>query len=345
MTDQKVLFAQTGQLGEIKLNRPKALNSLDLDMIDAMTAQLSKWETEQSVSLILLSGEGEKGLCAGGDVKAVRSALLADGVEGATAFFDREYALYQRIATSSIPVISLQHGIVMGGGIGISGHAQLRLVREGARFAMPEKSIGFFTDVAVNHLVKSAPFHQRVAFLLTGDMVSPADAIGLNLSDMLIADEDWQNLPALIASCASDADPLDAVKKAIAKIAKPVQQADFIDWANQHRSVFEQDDLQSILNMLGQSKDERAQKLHAALIAGSPTSLVASFLLVQHSQTISDVAQQFALESELARIIVGAPDFAEGVRAVLVDKDNQPKWQPASIGEVSAEQFDFLLSD
>ncbi|TDQ64222.1 enoyl-CoA hydratase [Maritalea mobilis] len=343
MSDQKVLFAQRGKLGEIKLNRPKALNSLDLDMIDAITAQLTQWEEDQSVSLILLSGEGEKGFCAGGDVKAVRSALLADGVDGATAFFDREYALYQRIAKSNIPIVSMQHGIVMGGGIGLSGHAQLRLVREGARFAMPEKSIGFFTDVAVNHLVKAAPFHQRVAFLLTGDLVGPADAMALNLSDILIAEKDWDKIPELLAPCADETDPLASAKTMLSALAQNPAEAPFVAWADQHKTLFEQADLQAIIDGLGQADDEKAQKLHAALVAGSPTSLVSSFLLVQRAASINEVGEQFALESELARYIVGQPDFAEGVRAVLVDKDNAPNWQPASIAKVSRENLAFLL--
>lgn len=346
MTEEKTLFAQRGQLGEIKLNRPRTLNSLDLDMIDAMTARLNQWEQDNSVSMIVLSGEGEKGFCAGGDVKAVRAALQAGGVDGATAFFDREYALYERIAVSKIPVVSLQHGIVMGGGIGLSGHAQLRLVREGARFAMPEKSIGFFTDVAVNHLVKTAPFHQRIAFLLTGELVSPADAIALNLSDLLISEHDWARLPDLLEECAEASDPLAAAKKAVAAIAQPAPEAPFITWANAHQSIFERDALQDIIDGLGAAKsdDERTQKLHQGLVTGSPTSLVASFLLAKQSATIDEIAVQFEIERDVARAIVYAPDFEEGVRAVLVDKDNKPIWQPKSIGEVSTDQFSFLLT-
>ncbi|WP_424982220.1 enoyl-CoA hydratase/isomerase family protein [Maritalea sp. S77] len=345
MSDQKVHFGSGGQPYEIKLNRPKALNSLDLDMIDAISTKLDEWESKPTADLIMLSGNGEKGFCAGGDVKAVRVALMENGVKGATAFFDREYALYQRIANSKIPVVSLQHGIVMGGGIGLSGHAQLRLVREGARFAMPEKSIGFFTDVAVNHLVKAAPLHQRVAFLLTGDMISPADAIALNLSDQLIGEEEWENLAAYIEQCADMPDALDCIKQRAAEIGQPSPHAPFIEWADKHQRIFEEKDLGTLLAHLGEATDEWAQKLYADLLAGSPTSIVASFLLVHRSQTIDSLAAQFALESELARVIVGAPDFAEGVRAVLVDKDNQPKWQPSSIGEVPTEQFGFLLSN
>ncbi len=293
----------------------------------------------------MLSGNGEKGFCAGGDVKAVRAELQAKGVDGATAFFDREYALYERIANFSIPIVSLQHGIVMGGGIGLSGHAQLRLVREGARFAMPEKSIGFFTDVAVNHLVKDVPLHQRMAFLLTGEMVSPADAIALNLSDWLIADKDWEKLPQLIEQCANVPNPLESLKQRVAEIALPAPQAPFVEWADQHQNIFEQKQLSTLLDRLSKAPDERAQKLHALLMAGSPTSLVASFLLVHRSQTIAEIAQQFEIESELARAIVSAPDFSEGVRAVLVDKDNTPNWQPDSIEKVSKDQFSFLLHD
>ncbi|MCF4097553.1 enoyl-CoA hydratase/isomerase family protein [Maritalea mediterranea] len=343
MTDQKVQFGSGGKLYEITLNRPKALNSLDLDMIDAISAALDRWESKPTGDLILLSGNGEKGFCAGGDVKAVRAALMEKGVEGATAFFDREYALYQRIANSKIPVVSLQHGIVMGGGIGLSGHAQLRLVREGARFAMPEKSIGFFTDVAVNHLVKSAPLHQRVAFLLTGDMITPADAIALNLSDSLISDDQWEDLRTHIVQYANEPNALDAIKQKAAEIAQPVPSAPFIEWADKHQRLFEEKDLSALLARLGEATDERAQKLHAALMAGSPTSIVASFLLVHRAQKIDNLAEQFALESELARIIVEAPDFAEGVRAVLVDKDNAPKWQPDSIEAVDQDQFRILL--
>lgn len=347
MTEEKTLFAQRGKLGEIKLNRPRALNSLDLDMIDAMTAQLNAWEQDNAVSMIVLSGEGEKGFCAGGDVKAVRAALEAGGVDGATAFFDREYALYERIAVSKIPVVSLQHGIVMGGGIGLSGHAQLRLVREGARFAMPEKSIGFFTDVAVNYLVKAAPLHQRMAFLLTGELVSPADAIALNLSDTLISENDWAKLPEILEECAQAPDPLAAAKKATAALAQTTMDAPFTAWADQHQSVFERDDLQAIIDALGaaSAEDERAQKLHQGLVAGSPTSLMASFLLVKRSASIDDIAVQFEIERDVARAIVSAPDFSEGVRAVLVDKDNNPNWQPKSIREVSQDQFSFLLTN
>lgn len=347
MSDPKVLFARRGKLGEIRLNRPKALNSLDLEMIDAITAQLTAWEQDQTVTLISLSGMGEKGFCAGGDVKAVRAALLDDGVAGATAFFDREYALYERIATSKIPVVSLQHGIIMGGGIGLSGHAQLRLVREGTRFAMPEKSIGFFTDVAVNHLVKAAPYHQRVAFLLTGDIVSPADAIALNLADVLISDMEWENLPATLEECAHQADPLAAAAKAAATLKLPVPPAPFVAWADQHKTIFEKHELVDLMAALAaiSGQDERSSKIYQAMATSSPTSLVASHLLVQRSTTIGDVSSQFDIERALARAIVGAPDFAEGVRAVLVDKDNKPDWSPRSIAEVSKAQFGFLLSN
>lgn len=172
-----------GNLGIIALNRPEAINALSLEMIDGITRALEQWADDDEIRLVLFEGRGPRGFCSGGDVRAVRQAVLDGEAAEADAFFAAEYRMNGIIARYPKPLVALTHGIVMGGGIGIAGHCAFRFTTAEARFAMPEAAIGFTCDVGVNFILSKAPVHRALAFAMTGVPVGAADALALGLTD------------------------------------------------------------------------------------------------------------------------------------------------------------------
>ncbi len=176
-------IAREGHLGIIALNRPEAINALNLEMIEGIVQALEQWRDDDEVRLVLFEGRGPRGFCSGGDVRAARAAVIGGRAEDADRFFAAEYAMNGMIASYPKPLAALAHGIVMGGGIGIAGHCQFRFTTADSRYAMPEAAIGFVSDVGVNYILGKAPKHRALAFLLSGVTVGAADAINLGLAD------------------------------------------------------------------------------------------------------------------------------------------------------------------
>src|SRR5690554_2938189 len=183
---EDVLIGVEGNAGVIKLNRAKAINALTPEMIGTIVDALTDWANDDTIKIVLIEGEGEKGLCAGGDVRATREAALSGQEDRISDFFASEYEMNGVISGYDKPIIALQHGIVMGGGIGISSHARYRIATTASRFAMPEAAIGFFCDVGVNAILYQAPQTRALAFLLSGESIGVADAIALGLADIAV---------------------------------------------------------------------------------------------------------------------------------------------------------------
>ena len=183
---ESIEIATDERLGRISLNRPEAINALNLEMIETITAALLSWREDAQISAVLVDGHGPKGFCAGGDVRAVRAHVLAGTPELADAYFAAEYRMNGLIAAYPKPLIAVTHGVVMGGGIGIAGHCGFRITQPGARFAMPESAIGFFGDVGVNAILAAAPLNRALLFLMTGASVGAADALSLGLADAVV---------------------------------------------------------------------------------------------------------------------------------------------------------------
>lgn len=314
-----------GQLGVIALNRPEAINALNLPMIEAISGALRLWEGDDRVRAVLFEGRGARGFCSGGDVRSAREAVLRGDKALADRFFATEYAMNRQIATYPKPVIAIADGIVMGGGLGIAGHAQFRFTTPNARFAMPEAAIGFVCDVGVNAILRKAPVHRALLFELSAQAVGAADALALGLTDCAVAPERLGEVRASIVAAAR-AQNIDAALVGLME-AETIQAGDrvFCDLADRLEDDLLLDDPAEIVAAIGESGE--APEMATQLASRSPTSQAAILRSHLAARQAGDIGDILAIDLRLARLLSGLPDFAEGVRAVLVDKDHSPRWQ------------------
>lgn len=314
-----------GQLGVITLNRPEAINALNLPMIEAIRGVLKLWAEDDKVRAVLFEGRGARGFCAGGDVRSVRDAVLKGEKSHADQFFAIEYAMNAEIATYRKPVIVIADGVVMGGGIGIAGHAQFRFTTPNAKFAMPEAAIGFVCDVGVNAILRKAPRHRALLFELSGQAVGVADALALGLTDCAVMPE---RLPELRASiiAAAGASRVDAALVGVME-AETIQAGERVlcDLADRLEDELSLDSPAEIIAAIDASGE--APELAKLLASRSPTSHEAILQGHLAARRATGIAEILAIDLALAHLLAGLPDFAEGVRAVLVDKDHAPHWQ------------------
>ena len=329
--DQYLDISIEGALGVIALDRPRAINALTLGMLEGIAATLDKWAADPAIRAVLIEGRGERGFCAGGDVRATREQVLAGNAAAVKAFFAREYAVNGQIATYAKPVITLQDGIVMGGGIGLSSHARYRIATERARFAMPEAAIGLFCDVGVNALVAEAPEAAVLAFFLGGEPVAPADAVALNLTDTIVPAERLANLRAGLAAAVGADDPEGALVELIALHAVEPDPAEFCDGAEAVAACFVGHGAVDILAALTASGDPFAIRLAEVAAKRCPTSNEVNVLAHRAAREDPGIGAVLRRDYNLAVFLAMRPDFAEGVRAVLVDKDQAPHWGPAAL--------------
>ena len=312
-----------GQLGVIALNRPEAINALNHSMIEAISGVLKLWEQDDKVRAVLFEARGTRGFCAGGDVRAVRESVLKGDPDWARFFVD-EYIMNGRIASFPKPVAVIADGVVMGGGIGIAGHAQFRFTTPNARFAMPEAAIGFVCDVGVNAILRKAPVQRALLFELSGQAVGAADALALGLTDCAVAPERLGEVRASIVAAAGATN----VEQALVGVmeAESIQAGDRVlcDLADGLEDELRLGTAAEIVAAITDSGE--APELASLLAARSPTSLEAilqSHLAARRAGTIEEI---LAIDTRLATLLAGLPDFSEGVRAVLVDKDHKPRW-------------------
>lgn len=335
-----------GACGIIRLSRPKAINALTADMIAAVRAALDAWDEDDRVRAVLIEGEGEKGLCAGGDVRATRELALLGDTRRVFAFFADEYDMNGLIATYPKPIVALQHGIVMGGGIGISSHARYRIATVSSRFAMPEGAIGFFCDVGVNAILYKTAEARALAFLLSGQTVGAADAIALGLADAAVPEEALVSLRTRVIEAAQAGDPDTAITTLIQSESVDAGEAGFCGLADSLAPVFAAESAAAIIEGLldlAEEGDPGAAALHGPMARHCPTSLAAIVLSHRRARQLRDVRAILEDDLALARYMALRPDFAEGVRAVLVDKDRSAKWQPARIADVDIGALERVL--
>ena len=322
MTDD-VLYAQDGCLGRILLNRPRVINVLNDRMVASMLVQLRDWALDDSVTVVSIEGAGERGLCAGGDVKALRTVVIR-GSGQAVKFWAHEYVLDAAIAAYPKPFVAFMDGVVMGGGVGLSAHGSLRLVTERSRVAMPETTIGFSPDVGSLFLLSRAPGETGTHLAMTGLPVRGADAVTCGLADALIASQD---IPAVIARLAAG-ERLDAeigVSTAVGDLAAAREWIDLCYAGN---------DAAAILRALQEYPEPLAHQAADILATRSPLSVAIALEAIRRAARMDTLAQVQAQDLTLAGALADSPDFVEGVRALLVDRDNAPRWQHRSLAEV-----------
>ncbi|MEQ1769577.1 MAG: 3-hydroxyisobutyryl-CoA hydrolase [Devosia sp.] len=333
MTHQ-IIVSTEGSLGVIDLNRPEAINALSREMIDAIAAQLSAWRDDGAIRVVLFAGNGPKGFCAGGDVRAARAMVVSGDVLGAAGYFAAEYAMNALIAGYPKPIIALTHGVVMGGGIGIAGHCRYRITQPGSRFAMPEAAIGFFTDVGVNAILAKAPLNRALLFAMSGQAVGAEDALALGLADCIVKPEHVPAIRAGLATAAASHRPDEAIVALMQAESISGEAASFVTLADALPAEPPGSPSDFIERVAAQPT---LSAISALLAMRSPTALTAIFHAQMAARRVMDVGRALEMDLRLAVLMASLPDFAEGVRSVLVDKDGKPNWSPTGLGEVDAK--------
>ncbi|MCB8880890.1 enoyl-CoA hydratase/isomerase family protein [Acidisoma cellulosilytica] len=314
---------RVGRAGRLMLRRPQALNALDLAMIRALHAQLRLWQDDPEIEIVILEGEG-RAFCAGGDVRRVRAEVLAGDFEAAETFFAEEYALNAAIAHFPKPYLSLMHGACMGGGLGISVHGSDRIVTETAVFAMPETAIGFAPDVGASYFLPRLAGALGFYLGLTGARLTGADAVHAGLGTAFVPSERLAEL--------GDALVRDG-RAAIAHFSAPLPAYSLAPVLSAIDQSFSAESLPDILARLEAMDSDWARATLAELRRHSPSALCWSLTSLKAGARM-DLDSALAAELRLAQRLMRLPEFAEGVRAMLVDKDRKPRWQPARLEDV-----------
>ena len=314
-------------VGFVTLNRPKAINSLTHTMVTSMSRVLTEWEGDDAVAAVVLSGAGDRGLCAGGDVVAIYHSARADGVEARRFWYD-EYLLNAHIGRYSKPYVALMDGIVMGGGVGVGAHANIRVVTERSKMAMPEVGIGFIPDVGGTYLLSRAPGLLGLHAALTGAPFSGADAIALGFADHYVPHE---RLAALRRAVIADGHQAAVAAHAVEPPASQlVAQRDWID------DCYDGDTIADIVAAL-RGHDAGPANDAANLIASrSPIALAVTCEAVRRAGKLATLEDVLRKEYRTSCASLRSHDLVEGIRAQLVDKDRNPKWSPTSLAAVTA---------
>lgn len=328
-TDE-IITEMRGSAGLIRLNRPRAINSLNEAMVSGMKAALDRFARDPDIVCVVLSGEGERGLCAGGDVRLIYEARAASEAER-ERFWREEFPLNYMIATYPKPFIALMDGIVMGGGVGISAHGRYRIVTERTRLAMPETAIGYFPDVGATWLLPKARGETGTWLGLTGKEIGAADAIYAGLADYHVTSERLPNLVQALSEVAFAADINDVIERFS---STPEQDGFLGSQRSSIDSAFGFDSVDEILNALGAREDAFSRDTLATLQQRSPTSLKLTLRLLRQGRRSSGLIECLEREFSAGCEVLRNHDFYEGVRAALIDKDRNPKWKPATLEEV-----------
>lgn len=316
--EPSIVARREGAAGTILMNRPRALNALDVGMIAGIAAALRDFRDDPAVRLVLLEGAGGRAFCAGGDVRRIRELALAGDAAGIEAFFAGEYAMNLAIAEFPKPWISLIDGVCMGGGIGVSVHGSHRVVTEHALLAMPETAIALFPDVGTSFALPRLPGALGNWLALTGARLKGAEAVEAGLATHFVPRE---TLPALRAAL------LEGEAGAVERFAQPVPAGAIAAQRPAIDRCFGHETLPAIRAALVAEGTDWAAAQLAILDRVSPTSMAVTLELLRRGATM-DLADCLRMELALTRTVTRHPDFAEGVRAVLVDKDNAPNWAP-----------------
>lgn len=324
MTDDTIIARRDGRIGRILLNRPKALNALTLPMIRAMTQVLNDWHHDPHIHAVVVEGAGDRAFCAGGDIIALREGQLSGDRTEVDAFFREEYALNLLIASYHKPYIALIDGICMGGGIGVSVHAPYRVATEHAMFAMPETAIGFFPDIGATFFLPRLPGQLGTYLGLTGLRVSGADAVHAGFGTHFVP---RARLPALSAALA------EIGATALARFAEPLPAFGLAEHVAAIDACFTADSVAEIVRRLQADGGPWTAPVLKALRTVSPTALAFTLEALRRGAHLS-LPDALEAEFALTQTTMAYPDFAEGVRAMVVDKDRQPKWSPPRIEAV-----------
>ncbi len=317
-----------GAIGHLILTRCESLNSLTPEMVAALHFGIDCHADDPSVRCIVLTGEGDRGLCAGADIKELHR-LGREAPKAALAFWADEYLLNARISHLEKPWVAVMDGICMGGGAGLSMHGSHRIVTEGTRFAMPETLIGYFPDVGATWALPRTPGMLGFWLGLTGQTVGAADVLAAGLADALVPSA---RIHALLADLAQGRD----VDEAIAAHANPVPESALVAQVETIAEALAAPDMPTLIAQLEDEPASFAQETAAILRTRSPTGLTLALHLLQQGARAPDLETCLAREYAGDMLILQQADFYEGIRAAVIDRDRQPRWSPPRIEDVDA---------
>jgi enoyl-CoA hydratase len=321
-------------LGRITLDRPKAINALNHDMVKAIAAALDAWEHNDLVRAVVLDGEGERGLCAGGDIRSIYADARSGGTDS-LAFWADEYRLNARIASYPKPYVALMDGLVMGGGVGVSAHGSLRVVTERSRVGMPEVGIGFVPDVGGTYLLSRAPGLLGTHIAFTTAQLSGADAIHSGLADYFVPSG---RLGELVDALGEGA-PSEIVRS-FAEPAPVSELAAQQSWIDECYTAPTVEQILTRLREHGEAASSAAKEIEGK----SPTALKVTLRALRSAAELPDLETVLAQEFRISTAALHSPDFAEGIRAQIIDKDRNPAWSPATLAEVTDERVEAFFA-
>ncbi|MGJ4925681.1 enoyl-CoA hydratase/isomerase family protein [Bradyrhizobium sp. HKCCYLS2038] len=338
-----LIVRREGSAGIIRLNRPKAINAMTLEMSMGIDAALDQFEADPAVAIVVLEGAGERGLCAGGDIRGLYESSKANGDLG-KVFWRQEYIMNARIAAFPKPYVAYMDGLVMGGGVGLSAHGRHRIVTEKTRLAMPEVGLGFFPDVGGTWLLSRAPGELGAYFGLTGQTMNGPDAIHANFADAVVPTEKWPGLREVLTKVRPGTLSIEIDRLiagfATGESAGPVagQQAKIDAW-------FAHDSMHGIFAALEDDGSELALATLKALKEKSPRGMVVTLKLLRLARAAASLKDCLVREYRAALEVFRSDDFREGVRAAIIDKDRNPRWSPPDVDQVTPEMLAPYLAE
>ncbi|RJO72323.1 enoyl-CoA hydratase/isomerase family protein [Nocardia panacis] len=342
MTEPEVLIERRDGLGLITLNRPGAINALNHPMTLAITRALREWAEDDAVRTVALIGAGERGLCAGGDIVAIHAdasgADLAHPAQTPTGrFWREEYLLNALIARYPKPYVVVMDGIVMGGGVGLSGHGSHRIVTERSKVGMPEVGIGFVPDVGGTYLLSRAPGELGTHVGLTTARMTAGDAIAAGFADYFVTAE---HIPALLDTLRTE-----SADVAVAKFATTAPESALSAARSWIDDCYGADSVEQIVDRLRASAEPAANAAAAEILTKSPVALKVTLRALRAARGLPALESALNQEYRISLAALASHDLVEGIRAQVIDKDRDPKWSPAGLAEVSAAQVDAYFAE
>lgn len=346
--EPEVLVRTEGALGRITLNRPRALNALNVGMIRAVHAALDAWRDDSDVEIVFIDGAGERGLCAGGDVRELHAQIVAGRSAETVEFFREEYAMNAAIAEYPKPIVAIADGITMGGGIGVAGHAAIRVVTERSQLAMPEVRIGFTPDVGGTWLLGRAPGRLGEFLALTAGTMSGSDALYAGFADFWVPSERIDALRDALAHRADPTGPSEIVML-FDETPDPSPLSAQRAWIDEAFAADTVPEIVARLRALPEPAEEAPGTSATGTVPGpaatadlleslAPTALVVTLDAVREARAMDSVRD--ALAGEYRRVLWFVhhhPDLVEGIRAQLVDKDRNPHWDPQTLADLAED--------
>lgn len=336
MNDAHVLIRIIGKAGRITLNRPKALNALNYEMVLEIEKALVAWADDPAVVCVIIDGAGERAFCAGGDIEEIYNSGQRHDYEFALNFWKDEYRLNAYIANYPKPYIAIMHGFVMGGGVGVSAHGSHRIVTDTSMVAMPECGIGLIPDVGGTHILGRSPGSLGEYVGLTGFRLNAEDAIWAGFADDYVPKEKIAALLEKLSSSGDVSNISEFVETPPAGTLKMAQ--DEID------AVFSKEDIVQIISALGEVKSEWAQKALKALDHAAPLSLLCTLLMVRDARARNDLVETLSHELRFTSRASQHGELLEGIRAAIIDKDRNPQWRYAKLDDIPKDLIERILA-